>query len=103
MVIDIIQVLIVMCKTSKCASFANDFDTNSDTDLTVKKDDQLGSAVTLNHDGSFLQLERQEMMVKNNNKKMLEQLRLFKFMKDGSIVSAATGTANLCWNNWTRL
>ena len=43
------------CSTkSKCTSFINDFNTNSHTDLTPKANDQLGSAVSFNHDGSLL-------------------------------------------------
>ena len=79
-------------KTNKCAAIANDFDTNSHTDLTPKKDDELGSAVSFNHDGSLLAIGSTGDNGKNNNKNNSGAVRLFKFMDSGSVVSAATGT-----------
>ena len=79
-------------KTNKCAVIANDLDTNSHTDLIPKKDDELGSAVSFNHDGSLLAIGSTGDNGKNNNKNNSGAVRLFKFMNSGSVVSAATGT-----------
>ena len=78
-------------KTNMCAVIANDFDTNSDTDLTPKKNDELGSAVSFNHDGSLLAIGSWRDNGKNNNQAGSGAVRLFKFMNSGSLVSAATG------------
>ena len=78
-------------KKSACTSFINDFNTNSHTDLTPKANDQLGSAVSFNHDGSLLAIGSIEDDGKNDNQSNSGAVRLFKFMDSGSLVSAATG------------
>ncbi len=78
---------------STCASFSQDFDTESETDLKLNRRDRLGWSVTLNHEGSLLAASRIFDDGKGNNATNAGAVNLFKFMKDGSVVSAETGTA----------
>ncbi|MDA9749178.1 YDG domain-containing protein, partial [Pelagibacteraceae bacterium] len=78
---------------STCASFSQDFDTESETDLKLNIRDRLGWSVTLNHEGSLLAASRIFDDGKGNNATNAGAVNLFKFMKDGSVVSAETGTA----------
>ena len=59
----------------------------------LNKKDRLGWSVTLNHEGSLLAASRIFDDGKGDNATNAGAVNLFKFMKDGSVVSAETGTA----------
>ena len=81
------------CRGRKCGTFENDFNTQTEPDLILAKEDHFGRSVSLNHDGSLLAVGKEKDDGKDNSTKDAGAVQLFKFMNGGSIVSAATGKA----------